>query len=96
MNNLLTFDIALSLEEDLIDCLLEFLYIESFSSFEIRRHGNNDALKTIEKVTGRSKVLRFEVVIDQGKVDDLIFHVSKSVAPNIPYSISPLLGNGFT
>ena len=96
MNSLLIFEIASSLEEDFIDCLLEFPLIESFSSFEIRRHGNHESLSTIEKVTGRSRAIRFEVVIDQEQIDQLVTRLNRDVAPNIRFNIIPLIGSGTT
>lgn len=96
MNSLLVFEIATSLEEDFIDCLLEFPLIESFSSFETRRHGNHESLNAIEKVTGRSRAIRFEVVIDQEQVAQLVTRLSQAVAPNIRYNILPLIGSGST
>ena len=96
MNSLLVFDIALSLEEDFIDCLLEFSPIESFSSFEIRRHGNHESLSTIEKVTGRSRAIRFEVVVDKEQIAQLVSRLNQAVAPNLRYNILPILGSGST
>lgn len=100
MNILLNLDIPPSLEDDLIDCLLDFESLTSFSSFDLRRHGGDarslSQASTVEKVTGRVRVLRFEIVLDEASLTDLLTRVGSEVARSIPYSVRQLLDSGCT
>ncbi len=100
MNILLNLDISPSLEDDLIDCLLGFESLTSFSSFDLRRHGGDARslaeASTVEKVTGRVRVLRFEIVLEEARLTELLTRVSSKVAKSIPYSVRQLLDSGST
>jgi hypothetical protein len=90
----ITIDIVPSLEEDMIDCLLEFDRLIRFSSYEIRRHGDSSALSTLEKVTGRARALRFDVLLEEPLVDTLLTAVRIAVGIGAPFSISRLQDHG--
>ena len=91
---LVNFDIAPSLEDDLIDCLLGFETLLSFSSFEIRRHGGDSRAiaesSTVERVTGRARALRFEVVVAPEQLEALLSWVRQEVANGVSYTVSQL------
>jgi hypothetical protein len=89
-----TIDIVPSLEEDMIDCLLAFDQLIRFSSYEIRRHGDSGALSALEKVTGRARALRFDVLLEAQFVDTLLSDVRTTVGLGAPYSITNLLDHG--
>ncbi len=90
----LTVDIAPSLEEDMIDCLLGFVQLTSFSSYEIRRHGDGEMLSTLEKVTGRALAIRFDLLLDESFVETLLGEIKKSVGIGSPYSVMSLQEHG--
>jgi len=90
----LQLDIVPALEEDLIDCLLGIESLISFSSYEVRRHGEGENLSTLEKVTGRARALRFDIVLAESQVPEVVRKIGEEVGKGIPYSVSPMLEHG--
>ena len=90
----LQLDIVPTLEEDMIDCLLGIDSLVSFSSYEVRRHGDGENLSTLEKVTGRARVLRFDIVLEERQISEIVRKIGEEVGKGIPYSISPIHEHG--
>lgn len=85
MKTLLILNIAPELEEDLVDYLLLHEGVEGFSSYEIRGHGQFDNLTIAEQVSGRQRRLKFELLIDDDYVSDLISGLVEGVGTDIVY-----------
>lgn len=93
---LVTINVAPSMEEALVDCLLTFETAQGFSSFPVSAHDHrNEGLSLAEQVTGRQRKIRFQMYIDKQHVAALLNKL-KADFPNsgIHYWVVPVLEHG--
>ncbi len=93
---LVTINVAPSLEEAIVDCLLTFETAQGFSSFPVSAHDHrNEGLSLAEQVTGRQRKIRFQMYIDKQHVAALLTKL-KAEFPNsgMHYWVVPVLEHG--
>lgn len=83
MNTLLTLNIALEQEDDLIDYLLEHDDLIGFTSWPVSGHGRLGFHTLAEQVTGRRKRIRVEILLDARLVPPLLESLSARVGKGI-------------
>lgn len=85
-----------SVEETLVDWLLEHDAIEGFSSVEASGHGVRQAgMSLLEQVTGRQRRVQFTIKTETAFADHLIQDMRKNFAGvGLRYFIVPLMGEG--
>lgn len=85
-----------TLEDSLIDWLLETEEAGSFTSIACNGHGaGTQQLSLAEQVTGRSRRVQFEVVIDSADLAVLLHKAKKRFAgANIYYRVVPVYLDG--
>ena len=85
-----------SVEETLVDWLLEHDAIEGFSSVEASGHGVRQAVMSLlEQVTGRQRRVQFTIKTETAFADHLIQDMRENFAGvGLRYFIVPLMGEG--
>jgi hypothetical protein len=93
---LLTLIAPPSLEEPLVDWLLQFESRYGFSSFPLSGHSSrHEDLTLAEQVSGRKKQIRFEMHLPEEEWRPLIERLQRDFAgTGIHYWISPVVGHG--
>lgn len=80
---LLVLTVAPSLEDAMIDWLLDSEHQSGFTSIQVAGHSTrHDQLSTVEQVTGRQRRVQFQIQLDARKVDafmDGLFTAFRSV-----------------
>lgn len=83
-----------SLEESLVDWLLENERISGFSSTESYGHGQRaSAMSLLEQVTGRQRRIQFLIEINKAEVSNLL-NALKTDFPGLHYMVIPILSAG--
>ena len=85
-----------SVEETLVDWLLEHDAIEGFSSVEASGHGvRQTGMSLLEQVTGRQRRVQFTIKTETAFADHLIQDMRENFAGvGLRYFIVPLMGEG--
>lgn len=85
-----------SVEETLVDWLLEHNTIEGFSSLEAYGHGvRQSGMSLLEQVTGRQRRIQFMIKMEVTHTDQLIQEMQeKFLGMGLHYFILPLMGDG--
>ena len=93
---LLTLIAPPSLEEPLVDWLLQFEAEYGFSSFPVNGHSSRqEGLTLAEQVSGRKKHVRFEMHLPETEIAGLIERLKGDFAgAGLHYWATPVLGNG--
>jgi len=85
MMTMLVLNIAPELEEDLVDYLLSLTFVNGFTSYKTRGHGDNANMTVAEQVSGRRKRLQFELLMDVENVPELLSGLANEVGKDINY-----------
>lgn len=95
-SSLLTIIAPPSLEETLVDWLLEEPRIEGFSSTEIFGHGaRQKGMTLLEQVTGRQRRVQFQIQTDAGTVSHLVAQMRERFAGvGVYYFVTPVAESG--
>jgi hypothetical protein len=93
---LLTLIAPPSLEEPLVDWLLEFESEYGFSSFPVNGHSSrHEGLTLAEQVSGRRRHIRFEMHLPETELSALIERLKGDFAgAGLHYWVLPILGHG--
>lgn len=85
-----------SLEEPLVDWLLEFESEYGFSSFPVSGHSSRQAGLTLaEQVSGRKRQVRFEMHLPETEWQPLVERLRRDFAgAGIHYWVSPVIEQG--
>lgn len=93
--NLLILVAAPSLEEPLVDWLLEQEELPTFTSIPISGHGGTGPLSVAEQVAGRRRQVMFHVLVDAASARALTEDLRvRFPGSGIRYWITPVLGEG--
>lgn len=90
--HLLTLIAPVSLEEVLVDWLLQTSPSGGFCSGPINGHGaHHERLSLAEQVAGRERRIRFEVHADELEITDMLAHLRQTYAgTHLHYWITPI------
>lgn len=93
---LLTIVIPLSIEESLVDWLLERKELSGFSSMRIDGHGSRHAeLSLAEQVLGRQRKVMFQVHTECEGIEDLLVGLREDfTGAGLHYWVMPLVSTG--
>ncbi len=91
---MLVLNIPIEIEEDLVDYLLSLEGIGGFTSFRVQGHGEHSDLSVAEQVTGRRTRLRYEIVLDEALVSDVVKGLADGVGSDIIYWQQPVTNFG--
>ncbi|GAB6140325.1 hypothetical protein JCM14076_10540 [Methylosoma difficile] len=93
---LLTLNIPQSLEESMVDCLLQLESELGFSSFPVNvHHHQNRGLSIAEQVTGRQKRVRFQINVSAKDLPELVASIKADFAGSgIRYWVLPIVEHG--
>ncbi|SJM91369.1 DUF3240 family protein [Crenothrix polyspora] len=93
---LVTLNVAPSLEELVVDCLLLLESEHGFSSFPVNaHHHNNKGLSLSEQVSGRQKKIRFQMYVAEQGLATLLAQLKQEFSgAGIQYWVLPVLENG--
>ncbi|HYE37289.1 DUF3240 family protein [Methylocaldum sp.] len=93
---LLTLIAPPSLEEPLVDWLLQYEHPSGFSSFPINGHSSRpESLTLVEQVTGRKRQIQFEVRLAGPDLNELLDRLKKDFAESaMRYWVSPVVDGG--
>ena len=85
-----------SLEERLIDWLLERSGTATFASLPIDVHGSDPAsLHGVEQVSGRQRRIQFQVPIEAARLDEFLEALRQEFrAANVTWFVVPVLASG--
>jgi hypothetical protein len=85
-----------SLEEPLVDWLLQFAPEHGFTSFPAFGHSSrHQGLSLAEQVSGRKKQVRFELRLPSAELASLVERLQQDFAgTGLHYWITPVLGHG--
>lgn len=95
-STLLTLIAPPSLEEPLVDWLLEFESEFGFSSFPVNGHSSrHGGLTLAEQVSGRKRQVRFEMHLPDNEWRPLVERLNRDFAgAGIHYWVSPIIEHG--
>lgn len=93
---LLTIFAAPSVEESIVDWLLEHQAIKGFSSSEVFGHGaRQSGMSVLEQVTGRQRRIQFMIHLERELADRVIEELRQSFAGvGLHYFLTPLIESG--
>lgn len=93
---LLTLIAPPSLEEPLVDWLLQFESRYGFSSYSVNGHSSrHEGLSLAEQVSGRKRQIRFEMHLPEGEWEPLIERLKRDFpGTGLHYWVSPILELG--
>ena len=94
MKQLLTLNLPPSHEDRIIDYLLELEYVEGFSSYPVRGHGDHEHLTVAEQVSGRRQRLQVEMVMEENDIPSLLAGLRDDVGSDIVFWVMPVLKHG--
>jgi len=85
-----------SIEESLVDWLLERSDLSGFSSIRIDGHGSHQSVLSLaEQVLGRQRKIMFHVHTDCGHIDDLLAAIRRDFSgTSLHYWVMPLVAAG--
>jgi Protein of unknown function (DUF3240) len=94
-DRLVILNVALALEEAVVDCLLTLESEHGFNSFPVSvHHHENKGLSLSEQVTGRQKQICFQIHIDEAGSKVLLKRMKEEFAgAGIQYWVVPVLDN---
>lgn len=94
--NLITLTIAPTIEESLVDWLLEFHGEIGFTSFPVYGHSSRpEGLSLAEQVSGQRKQTRFQIQISGADTENFLEHLrSHFSGVGLHYWVSPVLESG--
>ena len=94
---LVTINAPPSLEETLVDCLLDFQAEDGFSSFFVSGHDHrHDGLSLAEQVTGRKKQIRFQMYVLAEGLPLLLAKLKDMFKDSgIHYWVTPVIESGY-
>lgn len=93
---IVTINIAPSLEESMVDCLLEFDRGLGFTSMPVGAHDhNNQDLTSAEQVTGRQRKIGFQLLIEAADLPELLAKLHQEfTGTKLRYWVTPVLSGG--
>lgn len=93
---LVTLNVPLALEEEIVDCLLTLESEQGFSSFPVSSHDHrNIGLSLAEQVTGRQKKIRFQMYVPEQRLESLLAQLKSEFAgTGIKYWVMPVVESG--
>ncbi len=93
---LITLTASPSIEESLVDWLLEFTAHAGFTSYPVNGHSSREeGLSLAEKVAGRKKQIRFQMHIPNEELPHFLENLKRDFAgAGIHYWVSPLADAG--
>lgn len=93
---LLQLQVAPSLEEAVVDCLLSMDNPLGFSSHTIHaHHAHHQQLSAIEQVTGRQRKIAFTLQIEKSQLATVLSHIKQSFSGSgLEYSVLPVIEAG--
>jgi hypothetical protein len=94
MNVKLVLIVAPELEEDLVDVLLGLTAVSGFTSGIVSGNGKQQNMSLAEQVTGRRKRLRFELVLDEAVLGNILGELRERIGGDTVYWVEPLLDFG--
>jgi nitrogen regulatory protein PII len=94
MNVKLVLIVAPELEEDLVDVLLGLPAIDGFTASVVAGNGKQQNMSLAEQVTGRRKRLRFELVVAEVMLSEVLDELRQRVEGDTVYWVEPLLDFG--
>jgi len=86
--------IAPSLEEELVDQLLELPGVGGFTSFVVQGNGKQHNMSLAEQVAGRRRRLRFELVLDAGSIDGVLQRLRGCLGADTVYWVEQIASFG--
>ncbi|MGR9071616.1 MAG: DUF3240 family protein [Gammaproteobacteria bacterium] len=94
---LVTLNVAPSLEEAVVDCLLTFESEDGFSSFPVNAHDHrNVGLSLAEQVAGRQKKIRFQMYLPEKELSALLEKLNDEFrGSGIHYWVLPVIKTGY-
>lgn len=94
MNVKLVLIIAPELEEDLVDVLLGLPAVGGFTASVVAGNGKTQNMSLAEQVTGRRKRLRFELVLAEAVLAEVLGQLTERIGGETVYWVEPLLDFG--
>lgn len=94
MDTLLVLNAAPELEEDLVDYLLQFDCISSFTSYPARGHGRHGHMTIAEQVSGRRRRVQVEILIASADIAQVLSGLSANVGTGISWWHAPIGAHG--
>ncbi|MGZ8135849.1 MAG: DUF3240 family protein [Methylococcaceae bacterium] len=93
---LVTLNIPPSLEEAMVDSLLQLESKHGFSSFPVNAHHHqNKGLSLAEQVSGRQKKIRFQMYVPEHELPALLSQLREEFSGSgIQYWVLPVIENG--
>lgn len=94
MNVKLVLIVAPELEEDLVDVLLGLPAVGGFTACVVAGNGKQQSMSLAEQVTGRRKRLRFELVLAESALAEVLGELGRRIGADTVYWVEPLLDFG--
>ncbi len=94
MNVKLVLIVAPELEEDLVDVLLGLPAVGGFTASVVAGNGKTQNMSLAEQVTGRRKRLRFELVLAETVLAEVLGRLRERIGGETVYWVEPLLDFG--
>lgn len=94
MNVKLVLIVAPELEEDLVDVLLGLPAVGGFTASVVAGNGKTQNMSLAEQVTGRRKRLRFELVLAEAVLAEVLHELRQRVGSDTVYWVEPILDFG--
>lgn len=93
---LISLTVPLTIEEALVDWLLEHPNTQGFSSFAVNGHSSAvEGLTLEEQVAGRKKQIRFQLHLQQEDVEGFLIHFKQDFkGTGVHYWITALMDEG--
>ncbi len=93
---LITLSVSPSIEESLVDWLLEFAIHSGFTSYPVNGHSSREeGLSLAEQVAGRKKQIRFQMHIPDEELPRFLEQLKRDFAgAGVHYWVTPLIDAG--
>lgn len=90
-----TLNVPPLLEDAMVDCLLA-IDSDGFSSLNVNAHTtNHEQMSLLEQVSGRQKMIRFEMYVKPSQLQPLLTHLKQTMhGAGIQYWVLPVLERG--
>ena len=97
MEYLITLNVPPGLEEAVVDCLLTFETEGGFSSYAVNAHDHrNEGLSLAEQVSGRQKIIRFQMYIPESDLQALLDQLKREFSgAGMHYWVIPVVETGY-
>lgn len=86
--------IAPSLEEELVDQLLDLPEVGGFTSCVVQGNGKQHKMSLAEQVAGRRRRLRFELVLYADRIDDVLQRLRTILGADTVYWVEQIASFG--